>query len=748
MESKSLSSIVFSLNSLPFKNDVIAADGIFDSVTTAPVATVTDAPTTSPTASPTAPVSVSVPATPGNNGDNGQGNGSNNGQGKNEGLVEGNNGQGNNGQGNNGQNNGQEIGDGVETSGGDNTDAIEDRGGILLNADEGDGLAAGPIVGIVVAGAVFLLCCIVLFGRRRRSDEEGKPLEEVEGGSYQDTEGTPDLQFANLDAMADTGDAASDTWSPTGQSRSVVQFDPSAGQARRIDDSSSRRSSGVVGAEVEQICSAIDSGNWDEVYTLASQLAEREDQSTLSSAGKQKANRILPSIDRHPRQGLSAEDRERTRTLDELTQNADWTGLAVTAALYAGESTATTSAPKRSIMDIVKGKPVTSRAAANAASVDSILRPTGKAPTDGQSNLLAALSFESDDNAPVRSGKTDNTAWQAKSLGFGIFGSNQPTTPDRAGSTATAGSGMSSKLGSLKSDIDRAVDAGDWDRVLLLSSQVEADQSFRDNMAQLASTAQSTVPSTAEGNLSLDEQLDRAIYHGDWAMVTQFANRIIEQRGSEPVTSDSTALVPVSRSVGMGSVDTSDSLAGKRQTIEKLIQAKSYKGVAIMSGLYSLDAGHPPGAGSSESGQSWMGLFGSPPASTTAPSNDSGQSSWMGILNLASSTDDTPTHPRDQPVQPSPPALMGREEVQLRSSGVPPQLKAATPLLDEASSTGRSLVPIAELRPAGGTTPLPPTPRPPGETPASLHGAKQLIPYWQDKEKQASHDDEDDSAYM
>ena len=186
---------------------------------------------------------------------------------------------------------------------------------------------------------------------------------------------------------------------------------------------------------------------------------------------------------------------------------------------------------------MVAGKPASSRAAAHASSVEGIMRPRSagtndtKSSSQGHSNLLAALSFESDDNPPTRSGETENTAWQAKSLGFGIFGSSQPTTPDRVGSTATGGSGMSAKLGSLKDDIDKAVDAGDWDKVLLLSSQVEADQSFRDNMAQLASSPTSSGSSPAAGGLSLEEQLDRAIYHGDWAMVTHFANRIIEQRG-------------------------------------------------------------------------------------------------------------------------------------------------------------------------------------------------------------------------
>ena len=755
---------------------VSADDEISDS--TAPVedaaSPAADAPTASPNKALPDPV---VPETPAD--DNGQGSGQDNGQDDVQDSVQGDVQDGEQGKGQDieqgdgqptieGNNEGETSGiDNADSGGGDadNTDAAEQQGREFLGGNDDNDLVAGRILGIVVAAAVFLLCCIALFGRRRRAEEEdGKPLEDVGEGS-QGTEGTPDLQFANLDAMADTGDAGSDTWSPLGQKRSVVQFDPTSGVAHRVDDSSHRssRASGVGAPEMEQVFSAIDAGNWDEVYTLASQLAEREDASTMSSTGKQSARRIAAGVTRTPRQGLSDEDRARTNTLDELAENGDWTGLAVTAALYAGESTASrnTSAPaRRSILDIMTGKPASSRAAANA-SVEDILRPTGSAQTDdtksssiGNSNLLAALSFESEDDPPTRSGKTQNTAWQAKSLGFGIFGSSQPTTPDRVGSTGTGGSGMSARLGYLKSDIDKAVDAGDWDKVLLLSSQVEADQSFCDNMAQLASTARPSAPSPAQGGVSLEEQLDRAIYHGDWAMVTHFANRIIEERGGDPqgggmAMSDSRALVPASRTVGLGSVDTSDTLADKRQTIEKLARAKSYKGVSIMAGLYSLESGQaqdPPGATSSDvttsestSGPSWMGLFGSPPATTT-PTADPNQSSWMGILNLASSTDDTPYQQRAQQVQPSPPTLVGREEVQLRSAI--PQLTTASPLSEEAGgSTGRSLIPIAELRPTGGATHQP-TPRPPQST-SSLHGAKQLIPYWQDKERQASQDEDD-----
>ena len=97
---------------------------------------------------------------------------------------------------------------------------------------------------------------------------------------------------------------------------------------RSIAKSSSRSTKGMY-SSVEEVKEAINNADWDNVYKLASQIAEHDDTLSLPSLGSFKAQN---------RSHLGAEDQERTKTLDELAANSDWTGLAVTAALYAGET--------------------------------------------------------------------------------------------------------------------------------------------------------------------------------------------------------------------------------------------------------------------------------------------------------------------------------------------------------------------------------------------------------------------------
>ena len=80
---------------------------------------------------------------------------------------------------------------------------------------------------------------------------------------------------------------------------------------------------------VEAIKQAINVADWDGVYKLASRIAETDDGLSLPSVSWYKDQ---------DRSHLGVENQERTKTLDELAANGDWTGLAVTAALYAGET--------------------------------------------------------------------------------------------------------------------------------------------------------------------------------------------------------------------------------------------------------------------------------------------------------------------------------------------------------------------------------------------------------------------------
>jgi len=80
---------------------------------------------------------------------------------------------------------------------------------------------------------------------------------------------------------------------------------------------------------IEEVSAAINDADWDGVYRLASQLAENDHGLSLQNPRLFKGKK---------RRHLDVEDRERAKTLDDLAANGDWTGLAVTAALYAGET--------------------------------------------------------------------------------------------------------------------------------------------------------------------------------------------------------------------------------------------------------------------------------------------------------------------------------------------------------------------------------------------------------------------------
>jgi len=103
----------------------------------------------------------------------------------------------------------------------------------------------------------------------------------------------------------------------------VLNVNTSSG-GRTVDSLGSTASTSI-----EEIKDAINNADWDTVYKLASRIAENDDGLEIPTLGSFKGQN---------RSHLGAEDQERTRTLDDLAANGDWTGLAVTAALYAGET--------------------------------------------------------------------------------------------------------------------------------------------------------------------------------------------------------------------------------------------------------------------------------------------------------------------------------------------------------------------------------------------------------------------------
>jgi hypothetical protein len=537
----------------------------------------------------------------------------------------------------------------------------------------GDGeLGTGPIIGIATAAAACLLCFFLVAGRRYSDEDQEKELQDVglEGDESFRTEDSPDLKFlagSSVDAMADTGDK----WK-----RSISQFDPTQASAialgRRGDDSSSlsrssafNRSSRVsVNASVDQIVTVIDKANWDDVYKLASQLAEQEDLSTLSSVGKQNASRTSNGANLKQRTHLSEEDQERARTLDELVESGDWTGVAVTAALYAGESGSSrqTSTTRRSFLDIVTGNRTDSRAAT-----------TDEGRTLSQTNSDTANPSFNLSSTPSPPCHTTKAAPPAGAFGLlpgstrGVTSGSRPVIADTDSSIL---------LSQLKDRMDHAVDSGDWDEVLLLSSEVEKNNAFRampnqsttpaidPNLTSKPSQRDGAIPDAEQGGAvyaSLKEALSQSVYHGDWALVSSYANRIRQKGASgfpyETATtqiSETNAIVPATRPQRVPpvrSVDTSDSEMSKKQTIEKLVKAEKWKGVSILAGLYEMES------------------KGSIPSIDGATDKSSPPSKgWMGLLNLSGNNDGTPEKTRaSQYAQKTPPPQLQDEEVHLRS---------------------------------------------------------------------------------
>lgn len=327
---------------------------------------------------------------------------------------------------------------------------------------------------------------------------------------------------------------------------------------------------------MREIEEAVDNGNWDEVYQLASRLAEQEDMSTLSSYGRQSTSGRLSSERMERRSRLKEEDHERVKTLDELIDSRDWTGVAVTAALYAGESgyKKQDQFPKSSFFSRVAGQRV-SNAARAASSQDTISAPVY------QGSLLAL-------GAPTIDSQDDVEA---------------PTERRTSRSTYS-----DAPLAQLKYSMDHAVEAGDWEQVVRISSEIEKNGTFQSRnvpsrtVVPVPSNA-SSQPGQSGGTIAfqtLVEEMDHAMSRGDWALVGFYADKIRELKSgsAEEAASESTgslALVPVSAPPpsAFRSLETQDAIMTRKQTLEKLVQAQKWKGVSIMAGLYAMEEKGP-----------------------------------------------------------------------------------------------------------------------------------------------------------
>jgi hypothetical protein len=173
-------------------------------------------------------------------------------------------------------------------------------------------LSVGAIIGIAVAVAA-VICCFFYFEARRRNLAR---------------------QVGILSAAA-----ANNKSNRSGKGKSTLDIEtakppltkPSSSRlSRKPSARPTKRASKPASAAIEEIQDAINNADWDNIYRLASLLAEEDEAQSLPGLNLPKGIRR--------RSHLNAEDQERTKTLDDLMSKGDWTGLAVTAALYAGES--------------------------------------------------------------------------------------------------------------------------------------------------------------------------------------------------------------------------------------------------------------------------------------------------------------------------------------------------------------------------------------------------------------------------
>ena len=395
---------------------------------------------------------------------------------------------------------------------------MESQDGQIIQSPGNDGLGTGPIIGIAAAAVACLFFFLLLAGRRRNREKDG---------AHPAADNKAHQGAANRNLIMDS----------VIRSREIVHRNTSAlalpYSGEMTDEShSSQSDSDSEAFSVGSIMKAIDTANWDEVYRLASELAEQEDLTTVSSAGKSTSRRFQASPNQASRCNLSKEDLERARTLDKLVDSGDWTGLAVTAALYAGESGGPSrTSPKRNIEDIVKGKKFGSQALIE----------------DAISGIRSSLSSSAPPPEAFRAHSDD------------------------------------ASLEELRERVSSAVGLGDWDKVASLSTEIESNSAF------LSPRRESSTSEAYDYSVrTLRTKLDEAVHNNDWGAVAMYASRIQRQNlSSDP------SLTETEQDVShhsFKSATSTDSNTSKQQTIFKLVEAGKWKGVSIMAGLYGMES--------------------------------------------------------------------------------------------------------------------------------------------------------------
>lgn len=201
---------------------------------------------------------------------------------------------------------------------------------------------------------------------------------------------------------------------------------------------------------LEELEAAIDEADWQLVWRLATSVSQKDDLSTLSGAtgnapavmGRiSRAGSFSSSSARKPRPYLDPADEARASQLDELVEKRDWTAVAVTAALFLRQNDPSANLaplhPRRSFIDFVTGRRVSTAAAAAAAgdseasSQQSGTGRVGAAPIAGPVPLVVAAKTDTNSTGSdyaKKSGK--DAASPARTADATLIG-----TPTKTGSS-------------------------------------------------------------------------------------------------------------------------------------------------------------------------------------------------------------------------------------------------------------------------------------------------------------------------
>lgn len=447
---------------------------------------------------------------------------------------------------------GDDFDQALDLTGVDQNGAQGDNGGISLVAGSDPSFSHAPIIGIAAIASVCLLVAAYILYRRRKVSLFDKNLNEINsvnrnirGKELEASEYGPEKIATNNRYQSSHLSAEEANTSMEAVIKNATLS--SRGFGNRFESSRKNPTS-------DQIEEAVDFGNWDSVYRIASKLAEQEDLSTLSSAGHKPTHLSIRRLER--RSILGAEDRERARTLDELITNGDWTGAAVTAALYAGES----GYPKRSKLP---GRTLMARVSGRSSSEAAITAISVQRP-HLYTYAIDVTSETSNDEYSTGVERTEHSLLQ------------------------------------LKQRMDEAVDVGDWEKVLLISSQVESHAAYQHRLDVQTFNAIEGLPLTGDKATYKDitpyhtllEQMDRAVAADDWTQVGVFAEKLHETKvwysGSDLV-STSNAIVPLSQPRSAYIEVAPSATLSKKTTLEKLVLAENWKGVRVMAGLYVME---------------------------------------------------------------------------------------------------------------------------------------------------------------